>query len=108
MSKTQVLVADGDEVMQVPHKLKIFRLSPSEWWAGYDLASIRLAYLRETSAENEALDEVEELPQGALKTLRIYPNPHARHSRTFEEELAEMAARGQEFPCQFASRYTSL
>jgi hypothetical protein len=107
MCKSQVLVADGDEAEQVPHKLKIFRLSPFELWAGYDLASIRLAYLRQTSAEKVALDEVEELPQGAMKTLRIYPNPHAKHSSTFEEELSEMAARGQEFPCHFASRYAS-
>jgi hypothetical protein len=67
-----------------------------------------LACLRETSAEKEAIDEVEELPQGAMKMLRIYPNPHTKHSKTLEEELADTVARGQGFPCNFASRYYSL
>jgi len=86
--------------------VKIFRLNPFDWWAGYDLTSVKLAYLGETGlAEEEAFDEEQELPQEAMRTLRIYPNLYAKKSRTFQEELARMVARGQEFPCYFASRY---
>ena len=107
MNKLRVLVADDNEVMHIPYRVKIFRLNPFDWWAGYDLKSVKLAYLRETGAAKEAFYEEEELAQGAMQTLRVYPNPYAKESRTFQEELARMVARGQEFPCHFASRYVS-
>jgi hypothetical protein len=107
MNKLRPLVANDDEVMQIQHDVKIFRLNPFDWWAGYDLKSVKLAYLRETGAVKESFYEEEELPQEAMKTLRVYPNPYAKESRTFLEELARMVARGQEFPCHFASRYPS-
>jgi hypothetical protein len=59
-------------------------------------------------ASEEAFDEEEELPREAMKTLRIYPNPYSRESRTFQAELARMVAEGQEFPCHFAIRYPSV
>jgi hypothetical protein len=37
-----------------------------------DLKSVKLAYLRETGAVKEAFYEEEELPQEAMKTLRVY------------------------------------
>jgi CRP/FNR family transcriptional regulator, cyclic AMP receptor protein len=40
----------------------------------------------------------------AMETVRIYPNPNAKESSTFQEELARMVAEGQEFPCYFAGR----
>ena len=107
MNKLRVLVVDDNEVMHIPHKVKIFRLNPFDWWAGYDLKSVKLAYVRETGAAKEAFYEEEELAHAAMKTLRVYPNPYAKESRTFQEELARMVARGQEFPCHFASRYVS-
>ena len=86
--------------------VKVFRLNLFDWWAGYDLASVKSAYLLETGvAKEEAFDEEEELPQDAMKTLRIYPNPYAKESSTFQEELARMVAEGQVFPCGFAGRY---
>jgi len=107
MNKLRVLVGDDHEAMQIPHNVKIFRLNPFEWWAGYDLKSVKLAYLRETGAVKEAFYEEEELSQEAMKTLRVYPNPYAKESRTFQEELARMVAGGREFPCYFASRHLS-
>ena len=105
MDKLRVLVAFDNEVMHVPQHVKIFRLNPFDWWAGYDLTSVKLAYLRETGlAKEAAFDEEEELPQEAMKTLRIYPNLYAKESRTFQEELDLMVDQGQEFPCYFASR----
>ena len=86
------------------HKVKVFRLNLLDWWAGYDLASVKSAYLVETGvAKEEAFDE-DELPQDAMNTVRIYPNPYAKESSTFQEELARMVAEGQEFPCYFAGR----
>jgi hypothetical protein len=107
MNKLRVLVADDHEVVQIPNNVRIFRLNPFDWWAGYDLKSVQLAYLRETGAAKEAFYEEEELSQEAMKTLRVYPSPYAKESRTFQEELARMVARGQEFPCYFASRHIS-
>jgi hypothetical protein len=43
MNNLRVLVADEQGVMETPHDLKLFRLNPFDWWAGYDLKSIRLA-----------------------------------------------------------------
>src|ERR1039457_2774988 len=89
------------------NNVKVFRLNLFDWWAGYDLASVKSAYLVETGvAEEEAFDEEEELPQDAMKTLRIYRNPYAKESNIFQEELSRMVAEGQEFPCYFAGRYT--
>jgi hypothetical protein len=108
MNKLRALVADEDEEAQMPHNVKIFRLNPLEWWAGYDLPSVKSAYLGETRVANgEAFDEEEELPREAMDTLRIYPNPYSSESRTFQAELARMVAEGHEFPCHFASRYRS-
>ena len=89
----------------MPHNVKVFRLNLSDWWAGYDLASVKSAYLAESGlAKEEAFGEEEELPQGALDTVRIYPNRYAKESSTFQQELARMVAEGQEFPCYFAGR----
>jgi hypothetical protein len=89
----------------MPQNVKVFRLSLFEWWAGYDLATVKSAYLAESGlAKEEAFDEEEELPQGALDTVRIYTNRYAKESTTFQQELARMVAEGQEFPCYFAGR----
>jgi hypothetical protein len=87
------------------HKVKVFRLNLFDWWAGYDLASVKSAYLAESGMhKEEAFDEEEELPQDAMETVRIYPNRYAKESSTFQEELARMIAEGQIFPCYFAGR----
>jgi hypothetical protein len=89
----------------MPHNVKVFRLNLFDWWAGYDFASVKPAYLLQTGvAKGEAFDEVEELPPDAMKTVRIYANPYAKESSTFQEELARMVAEGREFPCYFAGR----
>ena len=87
------------------HKVKVFRLTLFDWWAGYDLASVKSAFLAESGmAKEEAFDEEEELPPDAMETVRIYPNRYAKESSTFQEELARMVAQGQVFPCYFAGR----
>jgi hypothetical protein len=52
----------------------------------------------------ERFREEEELPQEAMKTLRIYPNLYVKESGTFQEELARMVDPRQEFRCYLASR----
>jgi hypothetical protein len=92
----------------MPKNVKIFRLNPFVWWAGYDLTSVKSAYVGETGvAKEQAFDDVEEVPQQVMKTLRIYPSPYAKESRSFQDELARMVAEGEEFPCNFANRYPS-
>jgi hypothetical protein len=89
----------------MPHDVKVFRLNLFAWWAGYDLASVKSAYLAESGmAKEEAFDEEEELPREAMESVRIYPNLYAKESITFQEELARMVAEGHEFPCYFAGR----
>jgi hypothetical protein len=88
----------------MPHNVKVFRVNLFDWWAGYDLASVKSAYLLETGVAKEEDFDEEELPQDAMNTARIYPNPNAKESSTFQEELACMVAEGQEFPCYFAGR----
>jgi len=92
----------------MPLNVKVFRLNLFDWWAGYDIASVKSAYLVETGlTKEEAFDEEEELPEDAMKTLRIYQSAYAKKSSTFQEELAHMVVEGQVFPCSFAGRYSS-
>jgi hypothetical protein len=89
----------------MPHNVKVFRVNFFDWWAGYDLASVKSAYLAESGmAKVEPFDEEEELPRDAMETVRIHPDPYAKESSTFQEELARMVVEGQEFPCYFAGR----
>jgi hypothetical protein len=93
---------------QMPYSVKVFRLNLLDWWAGYDLASVKSAYLAETgAAKDEAFDEVEEVAPEAMKMLRIYPSPYAKESSSFQEELGGMIAENHVFPCSFAGRYSS-
>jgi len=88
MNKLRVLVADEDEETQNATQCEIFRLNPLEWWAGYDLTSVRSAYLGETRVANEeAFDEEEELPREAMNTLRIYSNPYRENREPFKQNL---------------------
>jgi hypothetical protein len=92
---------------QMANSVKVFRLNPFSWWAGYDFASVKSAYLLETGVGNTEIFNEEELPKNAMNAVRIYANPFAKESNTFQEELARMVAEGQEFPCYFAGRYTT-
>jgi hypothetical protein len=100
---------------KMPQKVKVFRLNQSDLCAGYDLASVKSAYLAESGMANgEAFDEEEEVPQDAMKTVRIYPNLYAKESSTFQEELARMVAEGvkggviSEFRLNFVRAYPCL
>jgi hypothetical protein len=91
---------------QMLHNVKVFRMNLFDWWAGYDLASVKSAYLTETRvAQEEAFDQEEEVPPEAMKTLRFYPRPYAKQSSTFQVELSRMVAENHVFPCCFAGRY---
>jgi hypothetical protein len=89
----------------MPRNVKVFRFNCFEWWAGYDLASVKSAYLVETGTAKEIAIDQEELPHEAMNTVRIYSNPYAKESSSFQEEIDRMVDEGQEFPCYFAGRY---
>jgi hypothetical protein len=91
----------------MPHDIKVFRINLFDWWAGYDLASVKSAYLVETGVSRTEPFDQEELPEEAMNTVRIYPNAYAKESSTFREELTRMVNEGQEFPCYFARRCTT-
>jgi hypothetical protein len=91
----------------MPYDVKVFKLNLFDWWAGYGLASVKSAYLIETGVAKKEASDKEELPQSAINTVRIYPNPYAKESSIFREELTRMVNEGQEFPCYFAGRYTT-
>jgi hypothetical protein len=89
----------------MPHNVKVFRLNLLDYWVGYHIASVMSAHLVEDGlAKEEAYDEGEELPQDAMKMMRVYPNPRAKESSAFQEELARMVDEGREFACYFAGR----
>jgi hypothetical protein len=88
------------------HNVKVFRFNLFDWWAGYDLASVKSAYLMESGVTKKEGFE-EELPQDAMNTVRIYSNPYAKESSTFQEELSRMVEEGQQFTCHFAGRYST-
>jgi hypothetical protein len=56
--------------------VSIFRLNLFDWWTCDNLASVTLAYLAESGmAKEDAFDEEQELPQTAMKTVRINGGP---------------------------------
>jgi hypothetical protein len=59
----------------LPHNENVFRLN-FDWWVGYDLASVKLAYIVESGkAEEEAFDEEQKFPRDAVKTECIKGGP---------------------------------
>jgi hypothetical protein len=91
---------------QISLNVRVVRLDLFDKWAGYDLASVKSTYLLETGVTKEEafFDEQEELPQDAVKALRVGPSSYAKESSTFQEELRCMVAEGHKFPCYFAGR----
>ena len=56
-------------------------------WPDYDLVSVKSAYRVETGvATDEEGCVEEELPQDAMNTVRIHPNPYTKESSAFQEE----------------------
>lgn len=86
-------------------RASVFKLNDFEWWAGYDLESVKAKYLEVTGVpEGDAFDEPYELDADALTKLIFRQDPYDTHpeTRTFREELELMIRSGQEFPCPFA------
>lgn len=85
---------------------RVFKLNDYEWWAGYDLESIRIAYQKETGVDPdgpEGFDNPHELGAGALlKLMYHYDEYDLSKKRSFREELDRLIASGRAFPCFFA------
>jgi hypothetical protein len=86
-------------------KVRVFKLNDYEWWAGYDLDSIRVDYLKQTGVHPDSelgFDGPQEIPEDAMLTLRYYyDESDLSKSRSFREELDLLIANGQNFPCFF-------
>jgi len=91
------------------NKLKVFALNDYEWWVGYDLESVKKAYLKETQiSEDEAFENPRELTKKEMtsKFIRIVEEEELNYAKagkyTFAEFLELMSKNENKFPCMFA------
>lgn len=91
-------------------KLKVFALNDYEWWAGYDLKSVKKTYLKEMMmTEDEAFDDPRELTEEEMSkfTIKIIKEEELTYAKagkyTFAEFLELMIKNKEKFPCMFAS-----
>lgn len=89
---------------------KVFQLNHCDWWAGYDLESVKTAYLAEMEFDESEMKnphEVSDLDMERLKFVDgddpINADGTLGGTQSFREQLNIMVARGQQFPCYFAS-----
>ena len=89
--------------------IHVFQVNDYDWWAGTDTASIRPAYQKFNGFRDVDMDEdtfymdVDPLSDEAMNRLVFTDTEGYTPDHTFKEELDAMIARGQEFPCFFAS-----
>lgn len=84
----------------------VFQLNDCEWWAGHDLESVKKAYLELTGVpEDEAFDEPFALDDKAINKLMYHftNDEPDRAPVTFAQQLEQLIAEGEQFPCPFAS-----
>lgn len=86
-------------------KPKVFQINDCDWWAGYDLKSVKAAYVKETGVtEEDAFDEPRELTNEEMDTVLHAGDEGAnKEPVTFRQELNNMIASGIELPWFFAS-----
>jgi hypothetical protein len=102
-------------------QVKIFQLNDWDWWAGYDLESVKAAYLKELGFTDpwdieNAFDDPHELSDEELDRLKFVDGDDPINedgtpggTRTFREQLNRIIAERDAsldaayFPCFFAS-----
>lgn len=85
--------------------MKLFKLNEYEWWAAETLEEAKQACLKETGLdESEAFEDPYELDGTELDTL-MFTDDEGPEKRVipFRQALNELIARGQNFPCIFAT-----
>ena len=97
--------AIAEQPVPAPTRPRVFKLNDYEWWAGYDLDSIRVAYKEETGVDpdsDEGFDNPQEISEDAMLRLQYcYDEYDLSKTRSFREELDLMISKGQTFPCFF-------
>ncbi len=91
--------------MTEKQKPKVFQINDCDWWAGYDLESTKVAYVKETGVPPEdAFYNPRELTDEEMDTL-LHHGDDGEHKEpiTFRQELERMIESGFEFPWFFAS-----
>lgn len=90
-----------------PALVKIFALNDCEWWAGYDIESVKAAFLSQGYGDEGSFDDPRELTDLDMNQLTWVTDlasfPEGDVPITFRERLAQMVADGEAFPCFFAS-----
>jgi hypothetical protein len=95
-------------------QVKVFQLNDFDWWAGYDLESVKAAYLADMGLKptdhpddlEDQFDNPHELTEEELDRFKfIYVDREEGdpEEAPFRERLNEVIALGHEFPCFFAS-----
>jgi hypothetical protein len=91
-------------------KPTVFQLNEFDWWAGYDLESVKSAFLYETGFDEGQLDNPHEVADLDMERLKFVDGDDPINAdgtpggtRSFREQLDLMIARGEQFPCFFAS-----
>lgn len=103
---TGIGCGDYRERDQMSDTIKVFKVSDCDWFAAKTAKEARQCAIEWT--ENDEWewdeDEIEELTDEQMNrfTYREEDEPEATR-RTFREELDRMIARGDKFPCMFAS-----
>lgn len=92
--------------------LQVFEVNDCEWWAGdCTPAELLTAYMRETGVSHEAATgDTAEYPRpltdvemDRLKFVHDDNGNDLETPLTFREQLAHMVAKGETFPCFFAT-----
>jgi len=98
-------------------KPRVFQLNEFDWWAGFDLESVKAAYLKEMGYEDsrlmdvrDAFDDPHEVADLDMERLKFVDGDDPINAdgtpggtRSFREQLDLMIAKGEQFPCFFAS-----
>ena len=92
-------------ISRLKKQIKVFQLNDCDWWAGYDLESVKKAYVKETGMSlEEAFDDPRELTDEEMDTLKHWGDEgDNKEPITFRQELDRMIESGFEFPWFFAS-----
>ena len=90
---------------EIKQKPTVFRVDSGEWWAGYDLESVKAEYYKEACITfNEALDSPRELTDEEIdKTIHPGDKGKTKDPITFRQVLDRMIEIRFEFPRFFAS-----
>ena len=88
--------------------MKIFSMNDCDWMAAETLEEATAVYLRDFGGgldADEALDQPHEVSEAGMDRLRFHDDDAETPEdyRTFRQELQVRMARGDKFPCFFAS-----